>query len=69
MPQLDSLLGATVQRTRYLNTTKRILTDEAGVPTPDADIKVISGLDLLTNNQVSESDSACEDSGVIDLSC
>lgn len=51
--QLDSLLGATLQCTRYLNTTKRIVTDEGGAPAPGADVKVISGLDLLTNNQVS----------------
>ncbi|OSD02188.1 hypothetical protein PYCCODRAFT_1368246 [Trametes coccinea BRFM310] len=49
---LDSLLGATLQCTRFLNTTKRILTDEAGAPTPDADVKVVSGYDILTNNQV-----------------
>ncbi|KAL7282856.1 hypothetical protein ACG7TL_002269 [Trametes sanguinea] len=49
---LDSLLGATLQCTRFLNTTKRILTDEAGAPTPDADVKIVSGYDILTNNQV-----------------
>ncbi|KAI9069418.1 hypothetical protein FKP32DRAFT_1559649 [Trametes sanguinea] len=49
---LDSLLGATLQCTRFLNTTKRILTDEAGAPAPDADVKVVSGYDILTNNQV-----------------
>ncbi|CDO75033.1 hypothetical protein BN946_scf184640.g8 [Trametes cinnabarina] len=49
---LDSLLGATLQCTRYLNDSKRILTDEAGAPTPGADVKVVSGYDVLTNNQV-----------------
>ncbi len=50
--QLDSLLGATLQRTRYVNATKRIWTEEAGALDPRADVKVISGLDLFTNNQV-----------------
>ncbi|PIL33250.1 hypothetical protein GSI_04700 [Ganoderma sinense ZZ0214-1] len=49
---LDSLLGATVQRTRFVNATKRIWTEDAGALDPRADVKVISGLDLLTNNQV-----------------
>ncbi|RPD55335.1 hypothetical protein L226DRAFT_538176 [Lentinus tigrinus ALCF2SS1-7] len=49
---LDSLLGATLQCTRYLNSTHRIVTDEGGAPAPGADVKVISGLDILTNNQV-----------------
>ncbi|KAI0806619.1 integral membrane protein DUF92-domain-containing protein [Fomes fomentarius] len=49
---LDSLLGATLQCTRYMNATKRIVTDEGGAPAPGADVKVISGFDLLTNNQV-----------------
>ncbi|TBU56519.1 integral membrane protein DUF92-domain-containing protein [Dichomitus squalens] len=49
---LDSLLGATLQRTRYVNTTKRIWTEEAGALDATADVKVISGLDMLTNNQV-----------------
>ncbi|KAH9923708.1 integral membrane protein DUF92-domain-containing protein [Epithele typhae] len=49
---LDSLLGATVQCTRFLNTTNRIVTDESGAPAPGSDVKIISGYDLLTNNQV-----------------
>lgn len=51
--QLDSLMGATIQRTRYSSSTKRILTDESLAPGPDADVKVISGVNLLSNNQVS----------------
>jgi uncharacterized membrane protein len=50
--QLDSLLGATLQRTQYSNTSKRILTDSSTVPQGDSDIKVVSGLDVLSNNQV-----------------
>ncbi|CCM00142.1 uncharacterized protein FIBRA_02169 [Fibroporia radiculosa] len=49
---LDSFLGATIQRTRYSNITKRILTDESGKPRSTDDIKVVSGYDILTNNQV-----------------
>ncbi|KZT11193.1 uncharacterized protein LAESUDRAFT_601882, partial [Laetiporus sulphureus 93-53] len=49
---LDSLMGATIQRTRYSNTSKRILTDEGSESGADSDIKVVSGLDILTNNQV-----------------
>ncbi|KAI0355212.1 hypothetical protein OH77DRAFT_1437130 [Trametes cingulata] len=49
---LDSLLGATLQRTRFVNSTKRILTDEAPEPAPGSDVKVVSGYDVLTNNQV-----------------
>ncbi|EPS98319.1 hypothetical protein FOMPIDRAFT_153697 [Fomitopsis schrenkii] len=49
---LDSFMGATIQRTRYSNTAKRILTDESPEPTKSADIKVVSGLNILTNNQV-----------------
>ncbi|KAH9984546.1 integral membrane protein DUF92-domain-containing protein [Russula vinacea] len=49
---LDSLLGATLQRTQYSNTSKRILTDTSTVPQDDSDIKVVSGLDVLTNNHV-----------------
>ncbi|EKM56171.1 uncharacterized protein PHACADRAFT_257248 [Phanerochaete carnosa HHB-10118-sp] len=49
---LDSLMGATVQRTRYSSITKRILTDESSEPASNADVKVISGLNLLSNNQV-----------------
>jgi len=49
---LDSFMGATIQRTRYSNSTKRILTDESLEPPSNVDIKVVSGLDILTNNQV-----------------
>lgn len=52
MHQLDSLMGATLQRTRYSQTTKRILTDEASEPASGAEIKVVSGFDILNNNQV-----------------
>lgn len=45
-------MGATIQRTRYSNTSKRILTDESSEPASDTDIKVVSGLNILTNNQV-----------------
>ncbi|EPQ53185.1 hypothetical protein GLOTRDRAFT_117242 [Gloeophyllum trabeum ATCC 11539] len=48
---IDSLLGATVQMTKYSATSKRILTDESAPP-KDAEIKVVSGLNILTNNQV-----------------
>ena len=56
--QLDSFMGATIQRTRYSNTSKRILTDESTEPSRDADIKVVSGLNILTNNQVGPDSSA-----------
>ncbi|KAI0262082.1 integral membrane protein DUF92-domain-containing protein [Gloeopeniophorella convolvens] len=49
---LDSLLGATLQRTQYSNTSKRILTDTSAPPAEGADIKVVSGLDVLSNNNV-----------------
>ena len=45
-------MGATIQRTRYSDTSKHILTDESEEPSKDADIKVVSGLNILTNNQV-----------------
>ena len=45
-----------MQCTRFLNTTNRIVTDESGRPAPGADVKIISGVDLLTNNQVSVND-------------
>lgn len=53
--QLDSLLGATLQRTQYSNTSKRILTDTSTVPQEGSDIKVVSGLDVLSNNHVRKS--------------
>ncbi|KIM64503.1 hypothetical protein SCLCIDRAFT_1213330 [Scleroderma citrinum Foug A] len=48
---LDTLLGATLQRTRYSVNKKRILQD-ASVPGAKDSIKVVSGLNLLNNNQV-----------------
>jgi hypothetical protein len=45
-------MGATIQKTRYLEDEKLILTDESGVK-EGARVKVVSGLDVLTNNQVS----------------
>ncbi|KAG8851035.1 hypothetical protein FRB96_009517 [Tulasnella sp. 330] len=51
---IDSILGATFQETRYSTSSKRILTSDAtsvnATPTPE--IKIISGLNVLTNNQV-----------------
>jgi len=47
---LDSILGATVQQTRYSTEKKVILQDHTG-STREGD-QVISGLALLTNNQV-----------------
>lgn len=49
---LDSLLGATVQRTRLSERTKKILTDESGKPLQGDDVKVLSGRNILSNNQV-----------------
>lgn len=48
---IDSFLGATVQQTRYSTTTKKILTDDS-VPQSNSNVSVISGLNILTNNQV-----------------
>jgi len=48
---LDSILGATIQRTRYSSETKRILQDHTEQPA-GSDVKVISGVNILTNNQV-----------------
>lgn len=50
--QLDSFMGATIQRTRYSTSKKLILQDESPA-TDDKEVKVISGFNLLTNNQVS----------------
>ncbi|KAL0571985.1 hypothetical protein V5O48_009987 [Marasmius crinis-equi] len=46
---IDSFLGATVQETRYSEEKKRILQDESVSKGP---VKVISGWNVLTNNQV-----------------
>ncbi|KAF5374800.1 hypothetical protein D9758_000114 [Tetrapyrgos nigripes] len=45
---LDSFLGATVQQTRYSEDNKKILQDESQHKGP---VKVISGINVLTNNQ------------------
>lgn len=52
--QLDSFLGATLQRTRYSTDKKWILQDES-VPDKNESVKVISGINVLTNNQVCRS--------------
>ncbi|KAG0366403.1 integral membrane protein DUF92-domain-containing protein [Gamsiella multidivaricata] len=46
---LDSLLGATVQKSNY-STKKKVITYKA--PEKDDEIKAISGLDILDNHQV-----------------
>ncbi|KAJ3793420.1 integral membrane protein DUF92-domain-containing protein [Lentinula aff. detonsa] len=46
---LDSFLGATIQQTKFSESKKLILQDES---TPTGPIKVISGINVLTNNQV-----------------
>ncbi|QRW09926.1 integral membrane family protein [Ceratobasidium sp. AG-Ba] len=49
---LDSLLGATIQKTEFSNVTNRIITDETkGTPRSEGEVKVISGQDILSNNQ------------------
>jgi len=48
---LDSLLGATLQRTRYSTDKKWVLQDDS-LPEKDETIKVISGINVLTNNQI-----------------
>jgi len=51
--QIDSFLGATLQISRYSMESKRILKDE----TPASrDTKIISGINVLTNNQVRYAD-------------
>ena len=55
-------MGATIQRTRYSNTTKKVLQDDTAVTGSD-DVKVVSGLNLLTNNQV------CINTDIPVLSC
>ena len=52
MDQLDSLLGATVQLSRYSTDRKVVLQDGSR----DGGAQVISGVGLLTNNQVSGPD-------------
>jgi len=48
---LDSFMGAMIQETRQASNTKRILPDEFKAA-PGVEVKVISGVDILTNNQV-----------------
>lgn len=45
-------MGATIQRTKLSSKTNRILTDESHAPANAADVRVISGIDILSNNQV-----------------
>ncbi|CAL1703086.1 unnamed protein product [Somion occarium] len=49
---IDSLMGATIQETKYSTKTKKILTDESHVPQSSSDLRTVSGFNLLTNNQV-----------------
>ncbi|VDC04513.1 unnamed protein product [Peniophora sp. CBMAI 1063] len=54
---LDSLLGATLQETAYSLTRKKVMLEghgsRPGTPAgEDEEIKVVSGIDVLTNNQV-----------------
>jgi hypothetical protein len=47
-------MGATIQRTRYLEKEKLILTDDCKFGVQEGSgIKTIGGMDILTNNQVS----------------
>lgn len=59
-------MGATIQRTRYSSDTKRVLQDHTEPPA-GSDIKVISGIDILTNNQVCFFDLLIFDWGLITL--
>ncbi|KAA1470815.1 hypothetical protein DENSPDRAFT_775344 [Dentipellis sp. KUC8613] len=50
---LDSFLGATLQRTQYSDASKQILTDTSDPSKSVApDVKTVSGINILTNNQV-----------------
>ncbi|KAI0093824.1 integral membrane protein DUF92-domain-containing protein [Irpex rosettiformis] len=50
---LDSLMGATLQQTRYSGESKKILTEESlDSALHGADVKTISGIDVLSNSQV-----------------
>ncbi|CAE6388987.1 Transmembrane protein 19 [Rhizoctonia solani AG-1 IB] len=50
---LDSLLGATIQRTEFSGVSNSIITDETkSRPRQTGEVKVISGRDVVTNNQV-----------------
>ena len=56
---LDSLLGPTLQRTDYSSASKPVLTDVSVTPQDDADINVVSGLDVLSNSNVRTSILTC----------
>ncbi|CAE6479992.1 unnamed protein product [Rhizoctonia solani] len=50
---LDSLIGATIQRTEFSGVSGSIITDETkSRPRRAGEVKVIAGRDVLTNNQV-----------------
>ncbi|KAL5638908.1 hypothetical protein ACGC1H_003315 [Rhizoctonia solani] len=50
---LDSLIGATIQRTEFSDVSGSIITDETkSRPRRAGEVKVIAGRDVLTNNQV-----------------
>lgn len=49
---LDSLMGATIQRTRFSSRTKRILQDDTIVEPGSNEVETISGINILTNNQI-----------------
>ncbi|KAG8726499.1 hypothetical protein FRC11_015077, partial [Ceratobasidium sp. 423] len=49
---LDSLLGATIQRTEFSGVSNSIITDGTkSRPRRAGEVKVVAGLDVLTNNQ------------------
>jgi uncharacterized membrane protein len=48
--QIDSLLGATLQKTRYSRQSKRVLQDDTA---KQQDELHLGGIGVLTNNQVS----------------
>lgn len=45
-------MGATIQRTRYSKSLRKILQDDT-VAKPDDEVTVVSGFNILTNGQVS----------------
>jgi hypothetical protein len=45
-------MGATIQRTRYSKSLKKILQDDT-VARPEDEVTVVSGFNILTNGQVS----------------
>lgn len=44
-------MGATIQRTRYSKSSKKILQDET-IARPEDEVTVVSGLNILSNGQV-----------------